>query len=91
VSDASHKCRCQELRSEPRILSAAIYLATTVPSVAAHVSLHVGDVVELGNIAIFLHVWPFMLRHGGEQVFNDFVGDERVAEVELCDIWLEAY
>jgi hypothetical protein len=29
-----------------------------------------------------------MFGHGGEQIFNDFVGDEGMSEVEFCDIWL---
>jgi hypothetical protein len=80
----SNKRGSKELCSVPRILS-AIDLAVAF---AAHVSFHIGDVVELGGVAVFLHVWAFVLRHGGDEVLDDFVGDERVAEVELCDIWL---
>jgi hypothetical protein len=36
-----------------------------------------------------LHVGALVLWHGGEKVFDDFVGDEGVAEVEFGDIWLE--
>ena len=54
----------------------------------AHVALHVGDVVELGDVAVFLHVRAFVLGHAGDEVVDDFVGDEGVAEVELCDVWL---
>lgn len=71
----SHKRRRQKLSSKPRILS-TIDLAIAVAPVTAHVSLHVGDVVKFGNIAVFLHVWAFVLGHGGDEVFDDFVGDE---------------
>jgi len=83
----SHKRRSQQLCPKPRILS-AVNLAVAISAIAAHVALHVGDVVELRYIAVFLHVWAFVLRHGGEEVFDDFVGDEGVAEVEFCDVRL---
>jgi hypothetical protein len=70
----------QELRSEPRILS-AIDLTVTVTGGPAHVSLHIGDVVEFGYVAVFLHVGALVRGHGGDEVFDDFVGDEGVAEV----------
>jgi len=82
---ALYKCWCQELRSEPGVLS-TIDLAI---SVAAHVSLHVGDIVKFGYVAVVLHVWAFVFGHGGEQIVDDFVRDERVTEVEFCDVWLE--
>lgn len=72
-SEVLHQRGCKQLCSEPRILS-PIDLA--VPSVAAHVSLHIGDVVELGDVAVFLHVGSFVFRHGGDEVFDDFVGDK---------------
>jgi hypothetical protein len=87
VDEILHKCRCQQLCSVPRILS-AINLAVVGALFAAHVALHVGDVVELGNVAVFLHIGAFVLGHRRDEVFNNFVGDERVAEIEFCDIWL---
>ena len=50
--------------------------------------LHEADVIELGQIAVFQHVGAFMLGHGLDQVFDDFVGDKGMAEVELGDIGL---
>lgn len=68
----------------------AVYLFCNVAigTGGAHVPLHIGDVVKLRNVAVFLHIWALMFGHGGEQVFNDFVGDEGMSEVEFCDIWL---
>jgi hypothetical protein len=83
-----HKCRCQQLCSVPRILS-AVDLAVVDALFAAHVSLHVSDVVELGNVAVFLHVRTFVLGHRGDEVFDNFIGDERMAEIEFCDVWLQ--
>ena len=37
-----------------------------VCTVSAHVPLHVGNVVKFGNIAVFLHIWTLVLRHGGD-------------------------
>jgi hypothetical protein len=59
-----------------------------VRPIAAHVALHIRNIVELGNVAVLLHIWALVLGHGGEEVFNDFVGDERVAEVEFGDVGL---
>lgn len=59
-----------------------------VGAVGAHVSLHVGDVVEFGYVAVFCHVRAFVLGHGGKEVVDDFVWDEGVAEVEFGDVWL---
>jgi hypothetical protein len=81
-----HKRRCQQLCSVPRILSATVDEA--IVGLAAHVALHVGDVVELCDVAVFLHVGSFVLGHGGDEVFDNFVGDERMAEVHFCDVWL---
>jgi hypothetical protein len=73
-----------------RILLAINLLLHCLPigAFGTHIPLHVGDVVEFGDIAILLHVWAFVFGHGGEQVFDDFVWDEGVAEVELCYVWL---
>ena len=59
-----------------------------VGAVGAHVPLHVCDVVEFGNVTVFCHIWAFVLGHGGEEVVDDFIGDEGVAEVEFGDVWL---
>jgi hypothetical protein len=82
-----HKCRREQLCSVPRILS-AVDLAVVNALFAAHVSLHVCDVVELCDVAVFLHVGTFVLGHRGDEVFDDFIGDERVTEIEFCDVWL---
>jgi hypothetical protein len=80
------KCRCKQLCSVPRILSAAVDKASV--GFAAHVALHVGDVVELRDVTVFLHVGAFVLGHRGDEIFDDFVGDERMAEIHFCDVWL---
>lgn len=49
---------------------------------------HEADVVELGQITVLEHVGALMLGHGLDQVFDDFVGDERMAEIEFGDVWL---
>ena len=71
------------------LLAIGMLHPTSIGVGSAHVPLHVGDVVEFGNIAIFLHVWALVLGHGGKKVVDDLVRDERMSEVELCDIWLE--
>jgi hypothetical protein len=83
------KCRCQQLCSVPRILSATIDEAGV--RFAAHVALHVGDVVELCNVTVFLHIGAFVFGHRGDEIFNDFVGDKRMAEIHFCDVWLCMY
>ena len=39
-------------------------------------------------MAILLQIWSFVRRHAGEEVFDELVGDEGVAEVELGYVWL---
>lgn len=50
--------------------------------------LHEADVVEFGKITVLEEVRPFMLRHGLDQMFDDFVRDERVSKIKLGDIRL---
>jgi hypothetical protein len=76
------------LYSVPRILS-TIDLAVVLSSFATHVSFHVRDVIELGCVAIFLHVGAFVLGHGGYEILDDFVGDKRMAEIEFRNVWLD--
>jgi hypothetical protein len=82
----SDQCRCQQLCSVPRILSAAVDKA--IIGLAAHITLHVSDVVELCDVAVFLHVGAFVFGHRGDEIFDDFVGDKGMAEVHFCDVWL---
>jgi hypothetical protein len=35
-----------------------------------------------------LHVWAFVLGHGGNEIVDDFVWHKGMSEVELCDVWL---
>ena len=55
---------------------------------AAHVPLHVGDVVEFGHVAVFLHVGALVLGHAGDEVVDDLVRDERVTKVKFGDVGL---
>lgn len=70
------------------LLAVDLCCAVAVAAIGTHVPLHVGDVVKLGYVAVFLHVWAFVLGHSGEEILNDFVGDKRMSQIELCDIWL---
>lgn len=49
---------------------------------------HEANVVKFGKITVFEEVRPFMLRHGLDQMFDDFVRDERVLKIKLGDIRL---
>ena len=60
-------------------------MAIVVP---AHVSLHVSDVVKLGHVPVLLHIRALVFGHRLDEVLDDLVGDEGVAEVEFCDVWL---
>lgn len=48
----------------------------TVALVCAHVSLHVGDVVKFGNVAVFLHIGALVLRHRRNEIIDDFIWNE---------------
>lgn len=74
---------------EPRVLRILSTIHLLRFTFGVHVALHVGNVIVLGEIAVFLHVWPLVLRHGRNEVFDDFVRDERVAEVQLGNVWLK--
>jgi hypothetical protein len=76
------------LRQQRILLAVNLLNRTTIRSFLTHIPLHIGDVVEFGDVAVFLHVWAFVFGHGGEEVFDDFVWDERVAEVEFCYVGL---
>jgi hypothetical protein len=86
----SHERRRIKPTPLPRILPSAINLHTRLPILRfpAHVPLHIRDVVKLGNVAILLHVRALVAWHGSDEVLDDFVWDERVAEVEFGDVWL---
>jgi hypothetical protein len=62
--------------------------ASTTTTSTAHVAFHISDVIELGHVAVFLHIRAFVLGHTGDEVVDDFVRDEGVTEVEFGDIWL---
>lgn len=55
---------------------------------AAHILLHKGDVVVLFQVSVFLQVGSVVLWHCPDQIFDKFVGNERVSEIEFGDIWL---
>lgn len=75
-------------RTRRMLLAIGLPIAASVGVGSAHVTLHIGDVVEFGNVAILLHIWAPVLGHGGKKVVNDLVRDEGVSEIELCDVWL---
>lgn len=56
--------------------------------IAAHVSLHIGNVIVFWQIAVLLEIWTLMLGHGCNQVVDDLVRNKRVPEVEFSNIWL---
>lgn len=67
-------------------LSVAVGLSVAVLS--AHVSLHVGYVVVFWYLTVFLQIGALVLRHSGDEIFNDFIGDEGMTEVELGNVGL---
>lgn len=73
----------------PRDLRSMITINTVIlgPS-AIHIPLHVGNVVELGNVTVFLEVGALMLRHRLHEILNDFVRDKRVPKVEFSHVRL---
>jgi hypothetical protein len=90
---ALHKRRRKKfsLRQQRILVAIDLLNRTPIRALSTHVPLHIGDVVKLGDVAVFLHIWAFVLWHGGEEVFDDFVWDEGVAEVELCDVGLRMH
>lgn len=50
--------------------------------------LHEADVVVLRQMPVFLQIRSFVGGHAGEEVFDEFVGNERVAEIEFGDVRL---
>lgn len=55
-----------------------------------HVPLHVSDVIVLRDIAILLHIRTLVLGHSSDKIIDDFIRNEGVAEVKLCNIWLSS-
>lgn len=60
--------------------SASVLAFDHVPS--RHL-LHEADVVVFRQVAVFLQIRPFVGRHAGEEVLDELVGDEGVAEVDF--------
>lgn len=64
----------------------------TSPSVAvpgaAHEPLHERDVIVLGHVAVFLGAGAVVRRHRLDELFDEFVGDEGVPEIEFGDVGL---
>ena len=50
--------------------------------------LHEANVIILRHVSVFSHIWAMMLRHGVEEVFDELVRNERMAEVQLRNIRL---
>lgn len=76
----SDKRRCEHV-SEPGVkgILLAIHLAIPIAAVCTHVTLHVCNIIELWYVAVFLHVWPLVLGHSGDEIFDHFIRDERVS------------
>lgn len=70
------------------LLAIGMLSATAVGVGSSHVPLHVGDVVEFGHVAVFLHVGALVLGHAGDEVVDDLVRDERVTKVKFGDVGL---
>ena len=51
--------------------------------------LHELDVVVLGQVTVLAQVRAFVRRHCFQEVFDNVVGDERVAEVNFRHVRLE--
>lgn len=53
-----------------------------------HHLLHEADIIVLRKLSVLLKVRAFVLRHRAYKMLDNFVWDERVPKVKLCDIWL---
>lgn len=87
----SHKSRSEvalDFKTRRGLVAIDLLGTPSIGMSSAHIPLHVGNVVELGNITVFLHVWAFVLRHGRKKVINDLIRYKGVPEVKLCDVWL---
>jgi hypothetical protein len=90
LDQQSYQRRRQKLPPLPRILTPAINLRLATLRFPAHIPFHIRNIVELGNIAVLLHIRSFVAGHRGDEVFDDFIGHERVAEIKFGDVWLGA-
>jgi hypothetical protein len=53
-----------------------------------HHLLHKSDIVVFGDVPVFQKIWPLVLGHRVEKVLDEFVGDKRMSEIQLCDVGL---
>jgi hypothetical protein len=83
-----HKSRREPVPFRLILLAVDLLSAVAVGAIRTHVSFHIGNVVEFGYVAVFLHVGACVFGHCREKVLDDFVWNKRVAEVEFCDVWL---
>lgn len=51
--------------------------------------LHEADIVILGQVSILKEIGAIVRGHRLDQMLDDFVGDERMAEVKLSHVGLE--
>ena len=50
--------------------------------------LHEANVIVLRQVSVFLEIGTFMLGHGGNKVFDQLVGDQRMPQIEFGDVGL---
>lgn len=53
-----------------------------------HILVHETDVVVLWHLAVLLQIRTPVLRHAFDQVVDHLVWDQRMSQIELCDVWL---
>jgi hypothetical protein len=63
---------------------------TRLPLVANEF-IHECNVVIRCEVAVFFESWTSVLRECFHELVDDFIWDERVAEVNFRDIWLFNY
>ena len=66
----------------------AALLPPSISLLHAHQFLHEGDIIVLGQILIILSASTWMLRHGLDHLFDNFVWNERVSKIHFGDVWL---
>lgn len=94
-----HEITATPFQSRPSMYHDAVQIITdlllglSAPSILLVIFnhlVHKADIIKLLRITIFKHIWPMMLRHRLDQVFDNFVGDQRVSQIHFSDIRLRA-
>lgn len=53
--------------------------------------VHEAHVVIFSQLPLFMEIGALVLRHRLDEVFDQLVWNQRVAEIKLCYVWLSYY